>query len=159
MARVLVVRMKKEKIYLIVLILYIIVCYCFAVLGREPLPESDVRLELFKCYDNPSEDIVNDICTNIAVFIPIGLLVGIVSFHRHAAGRSNFSIKQPILSVIWALLVGLLFSLCIEFSQLLTQRGVSDVDDIFNNTLGAVIGGVVAAVVLFVLQAGGKKAE
>lgn len=35
-------------------------------------------------------------------------------------------------------------SLTIEFSQLIWHRGVFDVNDLFNNTLGAVIGGVIA---------------
>lgn len=47
-----------------------------------------------------------------------------------------------------AILVGLLFSLTIECSQLLWKRGTFDVNDIFNNTVGALIGGVVA--VMFV---------
>ena len=43
-----------------------------------------------------------------------------------------------------ALLVGLLISLFIEVSQLIWKKGVFDVDDIFNNAVGAVIGGEIA---------------
>jgi len=35
-------------------------------------------------------------------------------------------------------------SLTVECSQLLWHKGVFDVDDLFNNSLGAVIGGVIA---------------
>ena len=40
--------------------------------------------------------------------------------------------------------MGLLVSLTIEFSQLIWYRGVFDVNDLFNNALGALIGGVIA---------------
>lgn len=42
-----------------------------------------------------------------------------------------------------ALLVGLLVSLVIECSQLTLKRGVFDVDDLFNNSVGALIGGAI----------------
>ena len=42
-----------------------------------------------------------------------------------------------------ALLVGLLVSLVIECSQLIWSRGIFDVDDLFNNTFGALIGGLI----------------
>ena len=48
-----------------------------------------------------------------------------------------------------AFLAGLVLSMAIEGSQLVWKRGVFDVDDIFNNAMGAVIGGVIAFVVSY----------
>lgn len=62
---------------------------------------------------------------NIVCFIPIGMLVWVTNTKRKVAV---------------ALLVGLMLSLAIECSQYYWKRGVFDVDDLFNNTLGAVIG-------------------
>ena len=42
----------------------------------------------------------------------------------------------------------LLACLTIEFSQLIWHRGVFDVNDLFNNALGAMIGGVIAVAVI-----------
>ena len=53
--------------------------------------------------------------------------------------------KQRVLK---ALLVGSLMSLTIEFSQLIWHRGVFDIDDLFNNTVGALAGAVI--VVMFI---------
>ena len=50
--------------------------------------------------------------------------------------------------VLKALLVGSLMSLTIEFSQLIWHRGVFDIDDLFNNTVGALAGAVI--VVMFI---------
>ena len=47
-----------------------------------------------------------------------------------------------------ALLAGLLLSLSVECSQLLWSRGVFDVDDIFNNAAGAVLGGLIVVAMI-----------
>jgi len=41
-----------------------------------------------------------------------------------------------------------MISLAIEGSQLVWKKGVFDVDDIFNNAVGAVIGGVIVVAVI-----------
>lgn len=67
-----------------------------------------------------------DVLVNIVGFIPVGVLVGMLS-RRHRVAK--------------ALLAGVMISLAIEGSQLIWKKGVFDVDDIFNNAVGAVIGG------------------
>lgn len=120
----------RGKTYLMVsLIVYVVCAYLVTVLTRETSAEYPIYLDLFGCYSQPDRG--DEIIVNIVAFVPIGVLVALF-LHK---GR-----------VIWATLVGLLVSAAIEFSQLQFQRGVFDVDDIFNNTLGAVIGGVVAVV-------------
>ena len=60
---------------------------------------------------------------SIVMFIPMGILVGL---------------KKRELR--YSLLAGLIFSLAIETTQLITLRGVFDVDDLIFNTIGSIIG-------------------
>ena len=53
--------------------------------------------------------------------------------------------KYRILKV---LIVGLFVSLVVEFSQLIWAKGVFDVDDLFNNSLGAAVGGLAVVLAL-----------
>lgn len=63
---------------------------------------------------------------NILCFIPLGLLTPIVFYKK----QSFFKI----------LISGMLFSLMIETLQFLLVTGVSDIDDIFFNTIGLLVG-------------------
>ncbi len=114
--------------HLVILIAYIAILFSLAVLFRESSEKCDIRLYLFKDLLNPGPEGYKDLILNIVCFIPVGLLVGLL-LEKHRLAK--------------ALLVGLLVSLTIEFSQLIWQRGVFDVNDLFNNALGALIGGVI----------------
>ena len=61
------------------------------------------------------------IVANVALFIPIGALLYRLVLFR-------------------AILLGLLFSLSIEIAQYITQRGLFEIDDIYHNTLGVIVG-------------------
>lgn len=123
----------KRKHCLAPLIIYIFSLFYLAVLRRGIVEHSYFRFNLFQCYFKPSDIIIKDIIVNIACFIPLGLLVGLVS--------NRFRIPR-------ALLVGFLISLVIEFSQLMWKRGIFDMNDIFNNTIGAFIGGLLAVLLI-----------
>lgn len=127
----------KRKHCLAPLIIYIFSLFYLAVLRRGIVEHSYFRFNLFQCYFKPSDIIIKDIIVNIACFIPLGLLVGLVS--------NRFRIPR-------ALLVGLLVSLTIEFSQLIWMRGIFDMNDIFNNTIGAAIGGFLAVLIMKIRQ-------
>ena len=125
---------KWKYLFLVALMTYIFFVFYMAVISRDNVVfKNTVRLDLFQCYYQPSGDNYRDVLVNIVVFIPVGLLAGLLS-RRHLVPK--------------ALLAGLLLSLAIEFSQLLWSRGVFDVDDIFNNSLGALIGGAIAMCLL-----------
>ena len=96
---------------------------------RESSDKCIIRLDLFNDLLNPGPDGYRDIILNIVCFIPVGLLVGLLSEKYRW---------------VKALFAGLLVSLTIELSQLIWHRGVFDVNDLFNNALGALIGGVFA---------------
>lgn len=127
----------KPKVYLRIsfsaLIAYILILFFFAVLIRDAREISSVKLDLFWGYNNPPKNIYRDNILNIASFVPIGLMAGVV-FRRQR--------------IIKALLIGLLVSIVIEGSQFMWHRGVFDVDDLFNNTVGALIGGMIVALMV-----------
>ena len=125
--------MRLQKILLGALIAYIVILFFFAVLIRDAREMSSVKLELFWGYNNPSKYVVRDNILNIASFVPIGLMAGVV-FRRQR--------------IIKAFLIGLLVSIVIEGSQFMWHRGVFDVDDLFNNTVGALIGGMIVALMV-----------
>ncbi len=68
---------------------------------------------------------IEDLLLNIILFLPLGFLL---------------PYRWPQLRGGQTVLIGFLLSLCIECTQYLGHWGCLDVDDIFNNTLGAVIG-------------------
>ena len=62
---------------------------------------------------------------NIAVFIPIGMMLGII-----------------LREVVWwkAIFVGMGISMTIELLQLILMRGCCETDDVIHNTLGCLVG-------------------
>lgn len=125
--------MNRRCLWLIVLMVYIVFVFYLAVISRDVVKQSFICTDLFRCYLKPSGDNYKDVLVNIVGFIPVGLLTGIIS-QKHR--------------VLTALLVGLLVSLAVECSQLVWKKGVFDVDDIFNNAVGALLGGIMAVVVM-----------
>lgn len=124
----------KRRYYLVALMAYIVCALYFAVLSRNMVSPSTIRLELFQDYFLPSGNGWADVLLNIVCFIPLGFLVGMIAKRYR---------------VLMTLIVGLLVSLTIEFSQLIWQRGVFDLNDIFNNVVGSMIGGMTT---LFVIE-------
>ena len=125
--------MRKKHIVILSLIAYVAVFFSVAVLFRESSDKCTIRLDLFKDLLNPGPTGYRDVILNIVCFIPVGLLVGLL-LEKYRWAK--------------ALLVGLLVSLTIEFSQLIWHRGVFDVNDLFNNAFGALIGGIIAVAVI-----------
>lgn len=125
--------MRIKTFCIIALIAYVIVTFNFAVFNREPMTTAVTRLVLFQGYVQPVDNSYRDIFLNIVGFIPIGMLFVLIS--------KNYRILK-------ALLFGMLLSLTIEISQLFWKRGTFDVDDLFNNAIGALVGGVIAVAVV-----------
>lgn len=70
---------------------------------------------------------------NVLVFIPVGLLLGL-GFHRW--------------SFIKIIGFGILFSMSVEFMQLVFKRGFCEIDDVIHNTLGCMIGYGIAKLII-----------
>lgn len=126
---------KVLKIYFTVfLLIYIAIVFYYAVISRDIVfYKRPVRLDLFHGYFKPSTRNYGDLILNLVCFIPVGFLFCLVSGKR---------------KLLNAFLGGLSVSLLIECAQLLFRKGIFDVDDLFNNTIGAFVGALLANLVM-----------
>ena len=77
---------------------------------------------------------------NVVVFMPFGFLVPVMyrEQRRDVVYRGHY-----FRSMLFVLLLGFLFSLVIEFIQLVTKVGCFDVDDLLLNTSGVLLGYII----------------
>lgn len=106
--------------------LYLCLVYTSTVLSRDVVPERGMALKPFWSYAQwiqGNEVFLTYIVLNILMLLPVG-----------------FSL--PFVWTEWKkiILLGFCFSCLIEVSQLLTGRGLFEIDDIFHNTLGVILG-------------------
>lgn len=107
------------------LIGYIFLVLCTTVLFREETFEKRYHLCPLWSYTELYNSIIAQLIMNIMMFIPIGFFSGGALKKKH----------------IWNVIgIGLVLSFFIELTQLITTRGVFNVDDIIHNVLGSVIG-------------------
>lgn len=90
------------------------------VLIRKPFQGEHIKLELFWSWKQWSVQ-KNQVLTNVIMFVPVGVLTGLLWKWRG----------------LWVA-VGL--SIAIELLQFITARGLCEFDDVFHNMIGAVIG-------------------
>lgn len=106
----------------------------------------EVNLHLFRAWrealNNFSQHRWLNVLLNIGMFFPFGFLLPILS--------------RKFRKWYYSIPAGFSFSLLIELLQLIFSRGVFDVDDLFCNTLGAMIGYFVVMVILSGCQRAGK---
>lgn len=105
-------------------------CFVLTITLIERIPGDFPRyeLELFWTYRyilNGRTGLIPEVFWNVVLFIPIGWILS-----------ACLPRKSEWLSVI----MGMVFSSCIEVTQLITFRGWFEFDDIFHNTLGTLIG-------------------
>lgn len=116
-------RQSKRYIMRLLLAVYVLLIYCSTVFFRIAEDVRKYDFTPFWSYDNPEYFLER--IMNIVVFIPVGFLLGV-----------------SISNIKWwkVLLVGICLSTSIEFLQLITKSGFSEIDDIMHNTLGCIIG-------------------
>ena len=136
-------KVNRNGILIAILIAYIGVLFCATLLTRESVGKVHIKAEWFWGYkvDDP-RILYADNLRNILLFLPIGCLVGLIA---------------PKHKLLAATLVGLFLSETIECSQLIWHRGIFDVDDLFNNTVGAFFGGVIVVLTLWIRKKRNKK--
>lgn len=128
-------RRKGRIILYSILAAYILLLLYLAVFSREPANKSIVWLDLLGGYTHPKYNSVSNGLLNICSFIPIGVLVSLIA-SKYRIGKS--------------VLVGLLVSVVIEVSQLISRRGVFDVDDLLNDVVGALVGSLLVVLVMHI---------
>ncbi len=141
------IRRKKQRkppvkwVPITVFCVYLGVMLTITFLSRESGSRSDVLdLELFSTWG------INDrnnafVIENILLFIPFGFLY----CWNSSRGKK----------ILWGVFFGAITSLGVEAMQLVTGRGYFQIDDIVTNTLGALIGALLFAV-LSLLGKGGR---
>lgn len=133
---------KLQRAACILLFIYGAIILLFTVLGRRSHDDYELNynLELFSCYYRIfiecDRSILESILQNILMFIPIGAILPII-----------FSYKHRILIPI-AISFGL--SLLIETCQLVLKSGLFELDDLFNNTIGGMIGIILCLTVSYI---------
>lgn len=113
---------------------------CSTVIFRSVLKESSCHfMPFWSYYPSYSEQftIMPEHIMNIVVFIPVGILCCILW------GK---------MSLLKAFMFGCLFSCLIEMSQYVFKRGVCEIDDVINNTIGCLLGASIVCVLRKMLK-------
>lgn len=104
---------------------YIVFVICATLLFREESENIRFYIHPFWSYHVLYYRMIAEIVLNVLMFVPIGFLMGAV-------------LKKK--SFFLVLCAGCLLSVAIETTQLLTKRGVCNIDDVIHNTVGCAIG-------------------
>ena len=123
---------RSQKVLFVALVVYVAMLFCMAIVLRESMETDIIVRNLFWGWHSTQQMLWSNII-NIAAFVPIGLLIGLI---------------VPKYKLLVASLAGLFLSETFECFQLILHRGVFDVDDLFNNVVGALIGSIVAIVII-----------
>ena len=120
----------KERVvqgFRVLLAAYLIFTFYMTVVSRTTSSKNNIRREWLAGYKSVHDVYANsENYLNILLFVPIGCLVGLV-VRKHR--------------LMYAVLVGLFVSETIECAQLIWHKGTFDVNDLMNNTIGALAGG------------------
>lgn len=112
-----------------ILVFYLSFVLTITVFERVPRKRMRYELELFWSYRRGGQLLWENFW-NVVLFVPIGMFSSVLAKKK-----------------VWlAGVFGFLLSVGIEVTQLITHRGLFEFDDIFHNTVGAVLG-----MILFVL--------
>lgn len=104
---------------------YIFLVLCTTIFYREETFEKRYYLHPLWSYSVLYNKLLAQIIMNVILFVPIGFFAGGALKKKHIWHAFGF---------------GFILSLFIEVTQLISTRGVFNVDDIIHNTLGCVLG-------------------
>ncbi len=110
---------------------YLLIIFCLTLLSREQGSTSKIDLEIGSTLRINARNNAY-VVENILLFVPYGFCLA-----WRFGGRKRWLINISI---------GLLTTLAVEYTQLLTGRGVFQIDDLLTNALGCVLGLVCYAV-------------
>jgi glycopeptide antibiotics resistance protein len=110
------------------IVVFVVLALNETVFGRTAKEAYQLNLQPFWSYEaimNGRKDLIKEHYLNVAVFIPLGMLIWF------ALGQRKW----------WrALVFGCAVSMLIEVLQLVLKRGLCEFDDVMHNTLGCMIG-------------------
>lgn len=123
---------RSKKISLSILVSYYFLLIIAAIIYRSPTKDLRCEVVPFRILRAHSVGIIKDLLqqmfANIVMFIPIG-------------------IQLPFLTTRNPIFGGTILSLFLEVLQLVTHRGVFEIDDIIYNTCGAAIGVIMIRII------------
>ena len=128
-------------VLLVILFFYMTTIYMSTVMARWYKPDLGIKLKPFLSWarayagDRYSRKMVIE---NLIMLMPVGFFLSFIDRKKYYYIRISFFC--------------FLFSLIIEISQYLRKTGLFEVDDLINNTLGGLIGCVLASLVLKLVQ-------
>lgn len=131
--------LKKNSQIILFLFGYLILLYYLVVISRYTDGVYRYKLkpfksiEIFFCFHNLK--VLFEIAINIIMLIPMGGLVYVLS--------KNIKIT---------IILGFCFSVFIEISQLILQKGYFEVDDIIYNTLGSLCGAILCKYMIRIMR-------
>lgn len=116
----------------VAMVMYMLIVMASTVFFRQENAYHNYRFELFWSYKWGIQEyglsMIKEIVLNVFLLMPYGFLRPI------AKGKK---------CLVTTVLKGMLFSMLIEFMQLVFKRGLCELDDIFHNTLGVLIGYII----------------
>ena len=127
-----------QKLVLILLVGYTVAIICKLLIFRsERFEEPNLDfLWSYRAIFSGKEGMLSQVSLNILLFIPVGFLA-----------TTAFLGKRK-LRVILPFIVGITLTTVIESLQFFLHRGMFELDDIFNNTVGTVLGILIALLIL-----------
>lgn len=139
---------KTQALGAVIALVYLIIIFGSTVFTRGVIPRQ-CELTVFwswrEALVDHDREMLTEILLNCVMLMPVGILLPM------AAGRKI----HPFL----ALLIGVILSGMIEVSQFIFERGLFEWDDIIHNSLGCMLGCVVANEVFKFFQKGRKQLE
>lgn len=126
----------KKILFLILLFVYLfVILYCTVIVREQGneyrtvlIPFGSIKQMMEVDYPSHGQYILKEILINIALLMPVGFFYSLES--------REYSLEKFLKAAI----IGFGISLCIETLQLVTKRGVFEVDDLIYNTIGCVVG-------------------
>lgn len=133
---------KKQLFWKSCMAMYLMMLVQITLLEREAGSRTKVSLELFETFGGPMANAF--VVENVLLFMPYGFLLPQI---WRGLGKMRISHQMLVCTII-----GFFSSLMIECTQLVTQRGFFQVDDIMTNTIGMVCGWLVYQIVHKILS-------
>jgi len=103
---------------------YLLMVLCFTIIFRDEMDVAQISMKPIWEYASLNYKLIAESILNVLLFVPLGFLAGA-------------AIKRKLLRTIGLCCC---ISVTIELLQLVTKRGVCNIDDVIHNTLGGIIG-------------------
>ena len=127
-------------------VIYLLIVLYITIFSREP-EERRIDMELFRSYKllfiDKNDFYYTQIVCNIIMTVPFGILFPVLN--------------EKFRSVFLMFVSGLVFSLLIELAQYFSGRGLFEFDDLFNNTVGALLGYLILNILIRTFSAQREK--